>query len=223
MSKKKTVPAADRAAATVKKGMRTDSLKVSVTRTICSGMQQAPEWSSAPAVQAAVKAWAAEADALDANAKAIADLRNQLKALEAKQHTVRRDWQVAKSQVMVAVTSFCGGSADRVKAFTLDVMEHGRLGALAAPADFVVKPGTALGELLLTWLRGLARHGFVAQHATDPNNPATISGAIPCTRARLVLGGLVPGANVSCRVAAIDPASPTGMSPWSAWVVGTVR
>jgi hypothetical protein len=28
---------------------------------------------------------------------------------------------------------------------------------------------------------------------------------------------------VSMRVAAIDPASPTGQSPWSAWVAGSVK
>jgi len=110
-----------------------------------------------------------------------------------------------------------------VKGFTLDVLTYGRLGALAAPSDLIVKPGAALGEVLITWLRGLARHGFVVQHATDPNSPATISGAIPCTRQRITLGGLTPGANVSCRVAAIDPASPSGMSPWTAWVVGNAR
>jgi hypothetical protein len=34
----------------------------------------------------------------------------------------------------------------------------------------------------------------------------------------------LPAASVvSFRVAAIDPAAPTGQSPWSAWVAGSVR
>lgn len=37
------------------------------------------------------------------------------------------------------------------------------------------------------------------------------------------LKGMTPGAKVSVRVAAIDPASPTGQSAWSAWVLGNAR
>ena len=222
MSKTKTPPV-DRAEATVKKATRTDSLKVSVTRSVCQGMKQCADWAAATLVQTAVKAWSDGADGLEANAKVIVDLRTQLKAAEAKQNTLRRDWGVAKAHVLVAVTSFCGGSADKVKAFTLDVVTRGRLGALGAPIDLIVMPGKAIGEAVSTWEKGIAQHGFLVQHATDPSNAATVSAPIASTKPKFTLGGLPSGANVSVRVAAIDPASPTGQSPWSAWVVGNAR
>jgi hypothetical protein len=222
MSKSKKPPV-DRAVATTKQATVTDAQKVSVTHSLAQGMAQSPGWASAPAVQAAVKAWSAEADAIAATAATIASLRAQLKAAEATQAGNRRDWGTAKSQVMIAVTVACGGSADRVKAFTLDVVSHGRHGALEAPIDLTVKAGTVLGASALAWAKGVAIHGWVVQHAADPTNAATLSALIPCTRPKLTLGGLTPGGSVSARVAAIDPTSPNGMSPWSAWASGSVR
>jgi hypothetical protein len=110
-----------------------------------------------------------------------------------------------------------------VKGFNLDVVTHARIGLLGAPIDLTVKPGKAVGEVLAAWAKGVAGHGFLAQHATDPGNPATISAPVPCTKPKLLATGLTSGAALSFRVAAIDPASPTGMSPWSAWVVGSAR
>jgi hypothetical protein len=219
MSKKKTPPV-DRAVATVKQKMVSDAQKVSVTAQVVQGMQKSPNWATATAVQAAVKSWSDEASALAANAASISALRSQLKAALWKQASTRRDWAVAKSTVMVSVTSFCGGSADMVASFTLDVVSRARIGALGAPLDLTVKTGTVLGEVLTRWTKGVADHGFLLQHAADSATPATYSAAIPCTKARATLGGLTPGAPVSCRVAAIDPTSSTGMSPWSAWTIG---
>jgi hypothetical protein len=35
--------------------------------------------------------------------------------------------------------------------------------------------------------------------------------------------GLASNATVSFRVAPIDPTSPTGIGPWTAWVVGNAK
>ena len=61
------------------------------------------------------------------------------------------------------------------------------------------------------------------QHASDPNTAATIAAAAACTKQKLTLTGMPAGASLSVRVAAIDPASSTGQSPWSAWVVGNAK
>jgi hypothetical protein len=125
--------------------------------------------------------------------------------------------------VISTVTVFCGGSADKVKGFNLDVVTHARIGALAVPTDLTVNPGKVLGEVLAKWARGLAKHGFVAQHATDPSNAATISAPIAVTKTSFKLEGMPSGGNVSFRVAAIDPASPTGQTGWTTWIVGSAR
>ncbi len=203
--------------------MGTDALKVSVTHSLAQAMQQSPDWASATDVQNAVKTWGKDADSIDANAKVIANLRAQLKAAEAQQEGLRRDWQASKKQVLSTVTVYCGGSADKVKGFNLDVVTRARLGALPTPANLAVNPGKLPGEVVSTWDKGLAAHGFLVQHATDPTNAATISMPTACTKARFTLDGMPSSANVSIRVAAINPASPTGQTPWSAWVVGNAR
>ena len=126
----------------------------------------------------------------------------------------------SKKQVVTNVTVYCGGSADKVTGFSLEVITHGRIGLLAAPVDLTVNPGALPGEVESKWTKGVAIHGFVVQHATDPTNAATISASIPSTKPKFALAGLPSNANVSVRVAAIDPASPTGQSPWTAWVIG---
>jgi len=213
----------DRATATLKKAAKTDAVKTSVSRTTGQAMQKSPNWGAATDVQSAVKVWTKNGDDLEANAKVIADLHAQLKVAEAKQLTLRRDWGASKRQVLSSVTVFCAGSADMVKSFTLDVITSGRLGALEAPIGLAVNPGTDLGSVKAKWPKGTARHGFVVQHATDPTNTATISPLIPCTKTSFKLGGMPSGASVSFRIAAVDPSSSTGMSPWCTWVVGNAR
>jgi hypothetical protein len=222
MSKTKKPPV-DRAVATIKKAMGTDALKVSVTSTVAQAMAKSPDWATATDVQSAVNAWTTSAAAIDANAKVIAGLRSQLAVAEAKQNGLRRDWAAAKAHTLSAVTMLCGGSADRVKAFNLDVLSRSKRGPLEAPSDVTVSPGAALGTAVSSWSKGNASHGFLVQHATDPSNPATLSTPAANTKTSITLSGLTPGVGVSVRVAAIDPSSPTGQSPWGAWTLGNAR
>ncbi len=92
-----------------------------------------------------------------------------------------------------SVTVYCGGSVDMVKGFNLDVITHGRLGLLAAPVGLTVNPGTLPGEVEAKWTKGVAIHGFVVQHATDPTNAATISASIPSTKPKFTLSGMPQG------------------------------
>ncbi len=186
-------------------------------------MKQSPDWAAATEVQTSVTGWNKVADALEASATGIANLRAQVKNAEAAHAALRRDWAASRLQVTTTVTVFAAGSADTVKGFNLDVVTHARIGLLGAPIDLTVNPGKDVGQVLGAWAKGVAGHGFLAQHATDPNTPATISAPVPCTKPKLLLSGLTTGASISIRVAAIDPASPTGMSPWSAWIVGSAR
>ena len=223
MSHDKKKPPVDHAVATLRTPTGTDALKVSVTETLAEAMSQSPDWPAATDVQSAVKSWTASAGDIDATGQTIAGLRAQLAVAESKLRGLRRDWLSARRQVCTSVTVYARGSADKVKGFNLDVYTNGRLGLLPAPADLAVDPGLLSGEVEATWSKGIAGHGFLVQHATDPTNAATVSASIAATKPRFALAGLPPNAVVSVRVAAIDPASPTGQSPWSAWVVGNAR
>ena len=212
----------DRAIATIREKAVTDGEKTSVTRTASQAMQGSPHWSAASNVQAAVAGWVQTADELETNAELIAGIRAQIAVAEARQEALRRDWAASKREVVSTVTVFCQSSADMVRSFQLDVLTYRKRVLLDAPEGLAVSPGTWLGDVKATWLRGFARNGFLVQHATAAD-PATISAAAPCTTISFKLGGLLPGARVSFRVAAVDPKSPTGASPWSAWVLGNAR
>jgi hypothetical protein len=222
-NKKSSAAPVDKAVATIRSSTKTDTLKMSVTETLAQAMAKSPDWTAATGVQTAVQAWSSCASSLDGNAQTIRGLRAQLAAAEVKQHGLRRDWSAARKQVITSVTVYCGGSADKVSGFGLDLLKKGRIGILPIPTDLTVNPGAMPGEVVCEWAKGVAIHGFVVQHAADPNNAATVSPSIPSTRPRWVLDGLPSGASVSVRVAAIDPASPTGQSPWTTWVLGNAR
>jgi len=222
MGKKASAPI-DKAAPVIAKPKKTDVQKVQCTRTTTQAMQQSASWAAAADVQGAVKIWNKDADDIEANAKVVAALKDQLKAAETKQRTIRRSWRASTKQVTSTVNVFCNGSVDLVKGFGIEVWTRNAIGALEAPQSLTLTPGKAMGEVAYRWQRGKARHGFVVQHATDPANAATYTAIVPCTKTRYTLGGLPSKSVVYGRVAAVDPSSLTGLSPWSEWAPGTVR
>src|SRR5258708_2295626 len=101
MSIRKVVKAkpVDRATPCIRKARNTDGAKITVTRSLSTTMQSSSLWNASPELQAAAKAWNAPSDALESNAKAIADLRGKLGTLEASQRVNRHDWSVATKQI----------------------------------------------------------------------------------------------------------------------------
>jgi hypothetical protein len=222
-NQKKAAPDVDRALPSIAKPTVTDAEKVSVARDIVSTAQKNPGWSTATDLQAAAKVWSQSADAIEANASTIVARRSDLRTAEAKQRSLRRAWRAAKKQVMGTVDVLCAGSADELKAFGFGVQTHSGLGPLAVPDGLSTAPGTALGQAVFSWSKGLCRHGFLVQHAADAANQATYSPVIACTKSKFTLTGAQSGSSMSFRVAAIDPSSPTGQTAWTGWVAGTVR
>jgi hypothetical protein len=201
----------------------TDTDKVRVARSTTTKMQTSPDWSAIPELQPATAAWLAVTDLLEANAKVGLDLRKQLAAVEATQRTHRRDWEAATQHVLALVGMHAKGSTDVVHGLGLDVRKFVPSGPMGAPSDLATVPGKELGEVVFTWSRGSARHGFSVQHALDPSDPVKIAAPRPCTRTKLVLPGMHPGGTVFLRVAAIDPQAPEGLGPWSDWITGLAR
>jgi hypothetical protein len=213
----------DRAKPVIRKPKTSDGEKITVTRSMTTAMKGSSLWASSPNLQASVGAWNKAADAVEANAKLIADARSNLAALEATQRVARHAWVVTTRQVTADADTASQGSADMVHSLGFDVVIHVPAGTLEAPTGLVTLPGTALGEAVIAWQRGKARHGFIVQRAADVANPASYVAPVPCTKTKCAIAGLAPAAVVHFRVAAIDPTSDTGASPWSEWVACTVR
>ena len=223
MTTSKAKPA-DRATPTIHKPTTTDAQKVNVTRDTTTAAKQSAGWATAQPFQAAVAVWNKAADDIDANALVLSGLRAQLKLANAKQLVVRRAWSAARKQVYGTLDVQCAGSADDVKAFGFDPIV--RVQATlpnATPGPIVTKAGTLSGEVVISWPKGTARHGFLVQTATDAGNPASYSVVIACTKTKLTIDGFTPGAHVFVRVAAVDPSSKTGQTAWTAWVSATAR
>jgi len=202
---------------------RSDAAKIAATRSTTTAMQGSSLWAGSPNLQAANTAWNKAANALETNAKSIADTRAKLAVLEDAQLGLRLDWDVANQHMTSVAEVTAAGAPDQVNALGYDVVKHVAGGALAAPEGLSTALGTAAGQAKLAWHRGAARHGFVVVHATDVANQATYSVQIPCTKSKFTLSGAPSLSVVHFRVAAIDPTSQTGISPWSDWVAGTVR
>jgi hypothetical protein len=224
ISKKKKAAPVDRASPTIRRPTTTDATRVVVTRDVTSAAQKNPGWQNATDLQAAAKAWNQAANDIEANATVVTAARTTLRVAEAKQLGLRRTWRAAKKQVLSTADVLCAGSADDLKAYGFDVLTRAALGLpIAVPGNLSTTPGTALGDAVVKWPRGDARHGFVVQHASDVANAATYSLPFPCTKCSFTLSGLTSGSVTHFRVAAIDPSSATGTTAWSGWVSGTAR
>jgi hypothetical protein len=220
MSNKKAKPV-DRAMPTIRKPKGTDVAKVALTRSTTTAMQGSSLWANSPELQAANTAWNQAANALESNAKIVADLHAHLAAADASQRELRHAWDAATKHMTGVAAVVCKGSADNVHALGFDVLTRVGTGPLAAPTGLTASQGKKAGQVIITWQRSIARHGSLVQHATDVANPATYSALIPSTRAKYTLDGLAAQSIVHFRVAFIDTAVPGGMSPWSNWVAGT--
>lgn len=223
-NKKPKAKPVERATPIIKKAKGTDAAKAEVTRSSTVSMKASPDWANAPAaVQSATVGWNTAADDLEANAKNIVQLKDQLATAEAKQRSLRRKWNDATRQILGAIAVFCDGSTDMVHGFGFEVLTRHALGPLSPPSALTTQSGPEPGEATVKWARDSAHHGFLVQHATDVANAATFSAGIPCTKSKFTLDGLQASSVVHFRVAAIDPSSKTGLTAWSDWIAATAR
>jgi len=223
MATKSKRPQIDRARPVVGTPAKSDAEWVKFAHEIATTMQASPNWGQAVDVHPALDRVSKGADAIAANAATIAELKLKLRDAAGTQRTLRRDMAVSTRALQSAVEVFAAGRVDVVKGFGFEVVGHTASAPQAAPADLTVNPGKLAGQLAVSWKKGQARNGFIVQHATDPANQATYSAIAPRTRTKTTLGGLPSGTVVHVRVAAVDPTTASGMSPWSDWFSGTVR
>jgi hypothetical protein len=180
-------------------------------------MELASTWNQSPELQTAATRWTSAADALEKNAAKIADLRKLLAVAQAAQLANRRDWQIATQNVLALVTALAGGDAQIVLANGCDVQTRTKM-TVEAPEIAGASLGTEPGEGVFEWKCPSARNGYVVQTSSDPKDASTYSHPVPCTRRSTTLRGIGTGKTISARVAAIDPASTTGIGPWSQWM-----
>jgi len=223
MSKKSKGPQADRAIPTIRAPKGRDADKVALTTSLSNSLKASPDWSQATDVQTAFASVDSNATKISAIKAQIALLKDQLDTQLTLLVGVRRDWATSLKHLLGTVEVYSKGSVDVVKGFGLEARSTKALGPLPAPTNLVVSTGKDAGTVKAKWDRGLALHGFVVQHATDPANAATFSAPQTWTKVKYTLGGLPSGSVVHFRVAAVDPSVSSGLGPYSAWAAGTAR
>ncbi len=160
----------------------TDAEKVTLTVNHLAAAKLSADWANAPLVQSAFALWSAGATDLGNNSTLIANLKSQLSMAETQQKALRLAWAVQQRGVLVAVALYCAGVAKTMLGLGFGARTFGAIGALPAVEGLTTKLGKIAGETIVAWLRGDAHHGFLVQHATDINNPATFSTPQPCTK-----------------------------------------
>jgi hypothetical protein len=201
----------------------TDGDKVNLTRKHTTSAKQSPDWNAAGDVQAAFAKWNASADAIESNGKNIVQLRKQLTDAENQQKQNRLAWSACTRAVLIAIAIYAAGAAKIILGFGFGTRMHTPVGPLPMVSGLKSMLGKLSGQTIVEWTRGLAKRGFLVQHAADNANQATWSMPMPCTKTKILLEGLPPGSVVHVRVAAIDPSQKIGQGPWSEWIAATVR
>ena len=217
MSKKNKGPQTDHAVPTIRQPKERDADKVALTTQLHQSVMASPDWAQATAVQTALAGLDGEAQKIAAILAQIDGLRGQLATALTQLVGVRRDWGASLKHLLGTIQVYSKGSVDVVKGFGFEVRSASALGPLPAPTNLVLTKGKAIGAVTAKWDKGLGRHGFVVQHATDSANPATFSTPQAWTKSKYTIGGLPSGSTVYFRVAAIDPSSPSGSSPYTPW------
>jgi hypothetical protein len=207
---KKTTSTEGTAKATLATAKLAADAMVTLTSQRSEVMKQAPGWASHPTVQAAVASWGTASSTVGAGAQSITAAQLTLNALEATQVKNVAAWRRATLSVVAAVNDASGGSAEVIKQWGLDVVQH---------APIVDTPDPPIGlravysrqlVLALVWKGAANQRGYLVQ--IGDGTPTGWGPSIPSTRARYVPAGLTPGQKISVRVAVIRK---SGTSAWS--------
>ncbi len=187
-------------------------------------MKASSHWATASELQSTVASWNQTADTLDANAKQLVLLRDQIAQIVLSQRTLLQTWSVTTQHVLSSVDILAGGDVETLQSFGFPPVVRGSSAPIAVPADIMSVLGRLSGQAFVRWDEGAPerRHGYVVQHASDAANAATYSVPAVSTKRSYVLSG-ASASVMQFRVAAIDPTSSSGQSAWSSWVAVTLR
>ena len=187
-----------------------------------NGIKGSPAYLLAPDVEAAIPLWETENANLAANDQKKEKARQALAQAEADEITIMRHWGLRRLGVLHAVNVYCDGSKEKVQSFTLPRIQRKKLPPATVPTKLGAAKSKKPTSAVVAWGRTKGNHGYMVQHATDLNDPATLSAPIMCKRARFALPEQTLGATIHFRVLALDPSLPGGQSDYTAWVAVTV-
>jgi hypothetical protein len=211
------------ATATIRVTGSSDKALIALERALLAKMKASSRWPNAPTVQSTATAWSTTNEALDANATVVSGLALQLAAANAKQRTLRIQWEAGRKLVCGAVTVDCAGVATDVEGYGLTVLTHSAGAGIVVPSNIVTLPGENPGEASAVFDATPDKHGYMGQTCTDPTNGATFSAPFPCPYDYFTQTGLASGAVTHFRFAAVDPSLPGNMTAWSPWAAGTAK
>jgi hypothetical protein len=218
-----TTKKADSAIARFTEPMDTEAEKVSGAETHIAAIKASANWGAATAVQTATNAWATGTTTVDTEAQTIANLEKELGVARTNQLANVRRWTFLRQAVLGAINAFSDGSRDTMLTFGVAVASATAHAPASSPIGLMVRKGKVSRTVAWQWfLTPKNRYGFMVQHATNVADATTYSQPMMCSKRSFKLLLQTPGATISLRVMALDPALPTGQTDWSGWVANVV-
>ncbi len=219
MSTKKNI---DHATAQLPDPIDTPAQMVAAGNKHIPAIKNSPEFANAPEVETAVGAWEVENTNLeDANQKVVdADLAAAL--ARQNQQTIARRWRMRAQGCITAINVYADGSKDIVGKFAMNLATRNEPPLATVPEELRGVRVKESGTAAVRWKTTDGNHGFMLQHATNPNDPTTISAPFHCTAGKFKLPEQTPGATVYFRVAACDSRLPGNQTPYTPWLAVTV-
>lgn len=192
---------------------------IKVTDAHVTKMRKHPDWAKETELQEAANRWAAQADAVKAQAAVISSLLADVGAARAHQVTLHRNWYGGSRRLLAVGHVVCNGSKEAIASWSFDARGQATSSLRVAPELTRLETNVS-GEAAVEWDR--EPRGCVVQHASDTLDEKTFSAAIPCRRSKYVVDGLRPQSTHYFRIAMMDDDRPTGYGDFGPWLAITV-
>ena len=215
---KKNSNQVEHAIARMPEAFKTVSEVIAAGNTHIADIKNNQDLPNAPDVAATIALWDTEHAKLTAADKEVNDADLAAEKARINRAAVLRQCKLRARSCLNAITIHAAGSEAVIKSYSMGVAEKLGSSLETVPENLKGVKVTIAGEANWTWTTHRGNHGYTLQWATDPNDPATYSPPIHCTKGKFKLTGKTPGATLHLRLAALDSRLPNGQTAWTAWV-----
>lgn len=169
-------------------------------------------------VQAATQSLSDGVTALKANNDARAKAEAIIESCDKNEPVLLRRVSAQRRGLESAIEIFSDGSKDVVNSFKVTVQQKQEPPEAVTPQNFRAMKPTTHDRAGCRWDPTPGAHGYILQHATNPNDPATFSPEISLSQSKYWLLGLTPGTTVHFRALACDASLPNGRTAYTDWL-----
>jgi hypothetical protein len=192
--------------------------KVKEGRDTLAKVKASANYAQAPEVQTAATSFENALNVLDGNNGDKQKAKDALQKADTNEPVYVRRVDTQRRALGSAIEIFADGSKDIVSSFGAAVAENHTSPEAITPENLHAMKSRTHDRAGVRWTPVPGAHGYILQHATNPNDPTTFSAEMPVSGAKLWLTGQTRGTTVYFRVLACDDRLPGGRTAYTAWV-----